>query len=135
MTNVAVEAGILIEGYAALFGVVDQMGDVVRAGAFSRALRQTGPPRMLLQHMPHQEVGRWTRAEETGAGLFLRGMVTDPNALRAIEDGLRGLSIGFRPLRWTPRIPEGRELTEIDLMEVSLVHDPMQPAAKITLIS
>ncbi len=36
---------LLIEGYAALFGVPDTAGDVVRAGAFAQSLRQgRGPP-------------------------------------------------------------------------------------------
>lgn len=129
------DRGTLIEGYAALFGVPDEMGDVVRAGAFSRTLRQTGPPRMLLQHQPGLEVGTWTRAEETSAGLFLRGMVTHTDALSALGDGLRGLSIGFKPLRWTPRVPEGRELIEIGLLEVSLVRSPMQPHAQFQQLS
>ncbi len=36
---------LLIEGYAAVFGVADTAGDVVRAGAFAQSLRQgRGPP-------------------------------------------------------------------------------------------
>lgn len=58
---------VLIEGYAALFGVADLSGDVVRAGAFAASLRRGGVP-MLLQHRSGAVSGRWTRMPRPDRG-------------------------------------------------------------------
>jgi HK97 family phage prohead protease len=47
---------------------------------------------------------------------------------------VRGLSIGYRTRRATPRASGGRILTEIDLWEVSVVAFPMLRSAQITHI-
>ena len=122
---------LLIEGYAALFGVPDMAGDVVRAGAFAKSLSRAPPP-MLLQHRSGAIAGRWTRMIEDGRGLYVRGLITSQSGQAALEAGLDGLSIGFRPRIWKPRVAQGRDLIEIDLVEVSLVAEPMQPLARFT---
>lgn len=149
---------IVIEGYASLFGERDLMGDVVRAGAFAQSLKRMfdaggdEPPKMLLSHTG-TPIGRWTTIREDGRGLFVRGLIegNDRRSLRAREElsnaALAGLSIGFRPLSWKPRslgeslgaigspsARNGRELTEIDLVEISLVHRPMAPKAKFRVV-
>jgi phage head maturation protease len=48
--------------------------------------------------------------------------------------GLDGLSIGFRARLWTPRVEGGRDLKGVDLVEVSLVAEPMQPLARFKQI-
>ncbi len=123
---------LLIEGYAALFGAPDLTGDVVRAGAFARSLRRNKTRPMLLQHRSGAVAGRWTRMMEDGRGLYVRGLIENDGAARLAQAGLDGLSIGFRPVLWRARAPEGRELLEIDLVEVSLVARPMQPAARFS---
>jgi HK97 family phage prohead protease len=126
---------VLIEGYASVFGVEDLAGDVVRAGAFARSLR-TGWPGMLLQHAGGRLAGRWTSVREDGRGLYVRGLVVgDTIAGRAAleligRERLDGLSIGFIARTWKPRVGGGRELTELDLREISLVASPMLPAAR-----
>lgn len=121
---------ILIEGYASLFGLADGTGDVVRAGAFSRSLRGRPCLPMLLQHRQGAIAGRWTRMIEDGRGLFVRGLIETEGALRLAEGGLNGLSIGFIPRLWKPRAEGGRELIDLDLVEVSLVAEPMQRCAR-----
>ena len=123
---------VLIEGYAAVFGADDLSGDAVRAGAFARSLRRRGVVPMLLNHTAGAVVGRWTRLVEDGCGLFVRGLVETKTAQGLIESGLNGLSIGFRPRFYRPLNGAGRELIEIDLVEISLVAEPMQPAARFT---
>ena len=131
---------MLIEGHAALFCQPDLSGDVVRAGAFARTLARGALP-MLYQHRPGKVVGRWSRVAEDGRGLYVRGLVTDetPEGRAAIslsrQGKLDGLSIGFRPLRWTPRIGGGRDLVEIDLAEISLVAFPMAPGARFHILT
>ena len=132
---------MLIEGYAALFGVPDDSGDVVRAGAFAKSLQPksgAGPPRypsMLLQHRSGAIAGRWTRMVEDGRGLYVRGLVDAASARHLAARQMDGLSIGFRPRLWRPRGRRGRDLIDIDLVEVSLVAEPMQPLARFTILS
>jgi HK97 family phage prohead protease len=125
---------LLIEGYASLFGIPDQSGDVVRAGAFAHTLRSGAALPMLLQHRQGALAGRWTRMAEDGRGLFMRGLIEKPNVERLVREGLNGLSIGFRPRLWRPLPGGGRELIEVDLVEVSLVQTPMQARARFTVM-
>lgn len=127
---------MMIEGYAALFGVADQMRDVVRAGAFAASLRRCASLPMLVEHEARLVAGEWIDAREDGRGLFLRGEIRDdqPGAARAkrmLARGVDGLSIGFVPMV-SNRTATGRVLTEIDLLEVSIVTHPMQPQARLT---
>jgi len=129
---------MIIEGYAALFGVADQMRDVVRAGAFAASLNRRGARLpMLVEHEARLIAGEWTDIREDGRGLFLRGEIRDdqPGAARAkrmIARGVDGLSIGFVPIA-QHRTAAGRVLTEIELLEVSIVTHPMQPHARFVL--
>lgn len=127
------DQSILIEGYASLFGVSDASGDVVRAGAFARSLRAGAVP-MLLQHRSGAVAGRWTRMVEDGRGLFVRGLIEGDGARVLVREGLDGLSIGFRPRVWSPRIDKGRTLADVDLVEVSLVGEPMLGAARFRVV-
>mgnify|MGYP003632425063 FL=1 len=125
---------LLIEGYASLFGVADAAGDVVRAGAFARSLREMRTLPMLLQHRSGAVAGRWTRMIEDGRGLYVRGLVEAEGAQAMARQGLNGLSIGFRPRLWRVRRAGGRELVEVDLVEVSLVAAPMLARARFALL-
>lgn len=124
---------VLIEGYASLFGVADTSGDVVRAGAFARSLNRAVSVAMLMQHRDGASAGRWTRIGEDGRGLYVRGLVEAPGALALVRQGVNGLSIGFRAARWTIRPGGGRELIEVDLVEISLVRAPMLSAARFSV--
>ncbi len=129
---------MIIEGYAALFGVADQMRDVVRAGAFSASLaRRQAPLPIWVEHDARLRAGHWIDAREDARGLWLRGDIEDeaPGAARAkrlIARGVDGLSIGFIPLV-AQRTAAGRVLIEIELLEVSIVTHPMQPQARLNL--
>ncbi|MEM9740905.1 MAG: HK97 family phage prohead protease [Pseudomonadota bacterium] len=124
---------ILIEGYASLFGISDAASDTVRAGAFARSLRRRPFVPMLLQHRRGAIAGRWTRIVEDGRGLFVRGLVDAPGARSMIERGLDGLSIGFRARIAKPLSASGRMLIDLELVEISLVANPMQPLARFVV--
>lgn len=129
---------MIVEGYAALFGVEDQMHDIIRAGAFAASLAARAEPLpMLVEHEPRARAGVWLDAREDGRGLWLRGEISDdqPGAARArrlLARGGDGLSIGFIPIT-SHRSGPNRILTEIDLIEVSIVITPMQPLARLAI--
>jgi HK97 family phage prohead protease len=129
---------MIVEGYAALFGVADHMRDVVRVGAFRASLaRRTEPLPMLLEHSAKSLAGHWTEVREDARGLFVRGEISPDRpgaarAKRALARGVDGLSIGFVPVV-ASKTARGRVLEEIELLEVSIVSLPMQPLARLTL--
>ena len=129
-----------IEGYASLFGVPDQSGDVVERGAFAKSLdrlRAAGRAvKLLWQHDPAEPMGVWDLVSEDAKGLRVRGrLLTETRrgreALALLRAGaMDGLSIGYRAIRSARGESGGRVLTEIDLWEVSLVTFPMLPEAR-----
>ena len=120
---------IRFAGYAALFDRVDRAGDVIRRGAFQGA----GPVPLLLQHRG-APVGRIEALHEDERGLRVAGSIADPALVAQVRAGaLAGLSIGYRPL--SLRQGARRELTRVDLVEVSLVAVPMQPLARIDAVA
>jgi len=131
-------------GYASLFGRVDLSGDRVRRGAFAASLarRGAGGIRLLWQHDPARPIGIWDEIAEDGVGLRVRGrFATDSFAGReaatlVAEGALDGLSIGFRTVRGR-RDPRSavRDLTEIDLWEISLVTFPQLDGARVLALA
>jgi HK97 family phage prohead protease len=132
-----------VEGYASLFGEVDQARDMVMPGAFADSLRRRGIRRvpMLFQHDPAEPVGVWLELREDLRGLYARGRLI-PEVLRAREliallkaGTADGLSIGFRTVRGRldpkTRI---RKLDQIDLWEISIVTFPLLPGARVRAV-
>lgn len=125
-------------GYAALFGKRDAGRDVIRPGAFARTLAGRGEPVPLYwQHRADQRIGWIERIAEDARGLRVIAAIDNPQggAALALQRGaLTGLSFGYRARRFH-RDGGGRELTDIDLLEVSLVTHPMQHGARVHLIA
>jgi hypothetical protein len=140
-------------GYGAVFGNVDSYGDVIEKGAFKSTLLEwegAGKyPPMLLQHgggwmggaddmLP---IGQWTAMEENAKGLKVSGKLFALSTERGqyIYEGLKsgvldGLSIGYRARKFVNGTKPGeprRKLTEIDLMEVSIVTFPANGKARV----
>lgn len=134
------------EGYGAVFDAEDQQGDVVARGAFRSSLqgyrRKGRLPAMLWQHDTSEPVGVWDEMAEDAKGLRVKGRLFIDDIPRALQahtllknKGLSGLSIGFRPV--TSELAEKtgvRTLTEIDLIEVSLVTLPANEEARVTAV-
>jgi hypothetical protein len=134
-----VSAGLLrFAGYAALFGQRDAGRDVIRPGAFARTLAaRTAPLPLFWQHRPDQRIGWVEHLAEDRRGLRVVARIDNPagGAAAALQRGtVTGLSFGYRARRFT-RDDAGRELTEVDLFEVSLVTHPMQSAARVHLLA
>lgn len=136
------------EGYASIFGTMDQGGDIVEPGAFIEGLVQAKKEGrvipMLWQHDQREPIGGWTDIAEDTKGLYVKGYLDiedDPLAKRAYgklkRKTMGGLSIGYR-------LPPGgaefddkrraRRLKKIDLREISLVTMPMLIQARVTSI-
>lgn len=130
---------MLIEGIASVFLETDTSGDRVRPGAFARSLKRAPAIPMLWRHRQGAQVGRWTHMRETGRGLEVRGLIDGAGvyarlARQGISDGLDGLSIGFHARRWRFRPDGGRDLLDLDLVEISLVATPMAPSARFRVL-
>src|SRR5215213_3933676 len=141
----------VFSGYASVFGNIDAHGDVVMPGAFQASLAEKkAAGRKVPMHLMHRmlggdgiPVGVWNRIEEDATGLQVEGKISGMNTdggrllYERVKDGaLAGLSIGFKVL------PNGaifgkkatdprRTLTNVDLVEVSLVDDPCNALTRI----
>jgi hypothetical protein len=118
-------------GYAAVFDRPDRGGDVVRAGAFARALKRgAGAVPLLWQHEPGRPIGRIEYLKEDKRGLRVIGRLADGRAAALLKEGaVGGLSFGYRVREARGEAP--RELVDLELVEVSLVTFPMQPRARV----
>ncbi len=140
-TEVTVTDGTVIAGYASLFGVTDQGGDVVERGAYAASLKRleakAGSVKMLWQHDPAQPIGVWEEVREDAKGLWVKGRIlTDVAKGREAAaligaKAIDGLSIGYRTVKSRKDDKGQRLLSELELWEVSLVTFPMLPDARV----
>lgn len=135
----------MIEGYASVFGVIDNYDDVIAAGAFGQTLNEHKTagtmPAMLWQHDSDSPIGVWTEMVEDANGLRVKGMLAlaterGKEAQALLKMGaINGLSIGFLSKEWKYDAKTNvRTLTEVDLWEVSLVTFPSNAKARVTTI-
>ena len=123
-------------GYAAVFDRVDRGGDVIRRGAFAASLASGGMVPLLWQHKPGCVIGRVETLGEDERGLRVIAELGDSGAAgkagALVRSGkLDGLSFGYRVRKAGATAAGHRELTELELVEVSLVAEPMQPRARV----
>jgi uncharacterized protein len=117
-------------GYAAVFDRVDSGGDVVRPGAFANSLKRTGEVPLLWQHKAGRVLGRIEHLSEDKRGLRVIARVEDGAVGAMLSTGkLDGLSFGYQVRE--ARSGAHRELIDLDLVEVSLVAQPMQRLARV----
>lgn len=135
-TKIAATDDGTVEGLAWKFAQPDRIGDVIVKGAFVGA---TVPLPMLFGHDQNDPVGTWDIAEERADGLHLKGRLLIEDVARAREvralvrsGAVRGISIGFRTLKSANRPRGGRTISQLELLEASLVTIPMHPGARVT---
>lgn len=123
-----------ITGIAWPFGTPDRVGDVIEKGAFSMPASLP----MLFGHDQTQVIGVWDEISESEQGLIVKGRVLSDDIARAKEvramvkaGAVSGLSIGFVTTKAT-RNTKGRNITALDLHEISVVAVPCHPGAQIT---
>ncbi len=139
---------MVFSGYGAVFGNVDSYGDVIAPGAFAKSLTEHQAagttPMMFLNHDAFNSlpIGRWTEMVEDGVGLKMTGELLDTTMGRdtyvALKAGaITGLSIGFRPVKYTLGVKADeplRTLEEVDLVEVSVVGLPANAKARVQAV-
>lgn len=136
VTPEAIEDNGTIKGYASLFGVKDQGGDIVMPGAFAESLGNGRSVKMLWNHDPAQPIGRWNVVREDEKGLYVEGRLAlktqrGLEVYEMLKDGvIEGLSIGYRTVR-SKRTAAGRELWSLDLWEISIVTFPMLVESRV----
>lgn len=135
-TKFATDGSGEIEGIAWPFDKPDRVGDIITKGAFTGA---QVPLPMLFGHDANDPVGAWIEAKETDQGLMLKGAMLIGEVARAREvaalvksGAVRGISIGFITRKATARPRGGRTITELELVEASLVAVPMHAGARVT---
>lgn len=133
-------------GYASVFGVKDDVGDIVHKGAFSDFLaRHGGTVKMHFNHdwlrgnLPigkmevfEDDVGLFVKGAEFTEGIKLAGEVA--SALRhgtvdglsvAIRAGAEGIKVRNDGIDW---------LKVADLREISIVNEPANPEARVASV-
>lgn len=139
--GLALRDGCRIEGYASVFGVADQGGDIVLGGAYRASLARLKAAgrcvKMLWQHDPAQPIGVWEEIAEDAHGLKVKGRILSEvekgrEAVALLAAGaIDGLSIGYRTVTAERDAKGQRLLREVELWEVSLVTFPMLPEARV----
>ena len=130
-------------GYAALFGVRDRGGDVIRPGAFAGIEGKAVP--LLWQHDPARRIGTVETLTEDRKGLRVvarvegEGATAREVAAMLREGAVDGLSFGYRVRAARGGAPgrgglATRVLEAIELVEVSVVAQPMQPGARVVAL-
>ncbi len=131
--------GRTVEGYASTFGNVDQVGDIVVAGAYKRTLNNNmGRIKVLRDH--EHPIGMPVKAFEDSKGLYTESRISDTQlgneTLTLLKDGvLDRMSIGYEPVAKEMGQHEGKQvryLKEIKLYEWSIVTFPANEQAAVT---
>lgn len=132
------EQGIF-SGYGAVFGNIDDGGDIVEPGAFTKTIAE-GWERVKILALHNDSwlpLGRPLEIREDAKGLYIKAKVSDTAMGRDVKvllkDGvLNELSIGYDPIIFDYDEMGIRHLREVKLWEVSVVTWAMNPEATIT---
>jgi len=132
-------------GYGSVFNVLDKGGDIIVPGAFTASLaRWKASGRnvpMLWQHDTDEPIGHWPELKEDDHGLFgtdAQLWLEDAPYARLAQKGMStktitGLSIGYRVKRFSKDTATSvYTLQELDLVEISVVTNPMNDQARIS---
>lgn len=133
------DGSIVIKGFASTPDI-DRYDDIVNPTAFKNAMEgYMKNPVVLLGHDSSKVLGQVTEYKLDKKGLEVTARLTNDidNTFKNIADkNLRGFSIGFICKAWGYKT-EGektiREITELDLIETSVVSTPANASALFTL--
>lgn len=130
----------VFSGYASVFGGIDSYGDTIMPGAYEKTIADRDRPVQMRWNHYGEIIGKWTRMEEDDKGLYVEGELT-PGHSKAqdvyaslMHGAISGMSIGYRPTKFEENISGGYNLSEIELIEVSIVESPADNGAHIERI-
>jgi HK97 family phage major capsid protein/HK97 family phage prohead protease len=128
-----------VTGKAWDFSSPDRVGDVIEPAAFAGAIGKSLP--MLFAHDQAQAVGVWDSITVGSDGLHVAGKLLVDDVARAKEvrallqaKAVTGLSVGFMTKKAAPRSGGGRTISDLDLVEVSLVAVPAHDGARVSTV-
>ena len=135
------DESMTFEAYAST-DVVDRYGDVVTMEALKSVANKTTSIPMLYGHSTNKDdvMGRFDIIGVDEKGLKLKGnfLKGDKDAKRVYEllkmNAINKLSIGFIPLKEKENDTGGYTISDIDLVETSIVPIPANPDAEITSV-
>ena len=140
MKTVEIKAWVVKIKWFASTPEVDRYQDIVAPKAFKDALETyLNNPVVLLQHNPEKIIWKTTEASLSSKGLKVTVELSNDldNVFKNIENWiLKWFSIGFIAKAWGYRMEwekEIREITDLDLIEISVVSTPANPSALFTL--
>lgn len=126
------------EGKLAVYGNIDEVGDVIDYGAMTKTLNEGGGQLPLCwQHDTSQPIGTLQLTDSPQALLCKGRLVLSVPAARSaydlVKEGVvKGLSIGYTVMKHTMEASGVRRLKELRLYEGSLVTLAANPLAQIT---
>ena len=134
-----------ISGYAANFGNLDSWQDKIKKGAFTKTVKEKKEFPILWQHNLDEVLGKTASLFEDDNGLYMSANLVlevqkASEAIALAKNGaLKGLSIGFMAKEFTYKTDKKtqklyREISEIDLYEISLVTIPANEKSNIDQI-
>jgi len=127
----------MISGYASTYDL-DKGGDIIVRGAFQKTLSEgAAKVKVLWQHNSQMPIGRPVSMTEDERGLFVESYIAKTRqgdeALELAREGIiDSMSIGYMVNESEYKDDGVRVITELTLMEYSLVTWPMNEAAIIT---
>ena len=132
--------GPLFSGYASVFNGVDAYGDTIVPGAYTKTIKKRQRPILMRWNHFGPVIGKWKEAREDEKGLFVVGELTPGHSVAgdvyaSMRHGaVTGLSIGYRPIKFTETGDGTRTLKEIELVEISIVEMPADLGAVVGAI-
>ena len=133
------------EGYASVFNNKDLGNDVIKEGAFAKSIKgkKAKQIKLLYQHKTDEPIGVVDSLEEDARGLKIKGRLAmgtqkGKEVFELMKMGaLDSMSIGYKlspdDYKYSDKLKK-RTITNLDLMEISMVTFPMNPKAKITKV-
>lgn len=125
-----------------LRGMMMRFIEKIKAGTFKNALKRNNSVKVLLNHDPDREIANTSNGtailEEDNIGLRAEATITDPEVVeKAKNNKLVGWSFGFYSnaddVDESGKIAT-RTVTDMDLVEVSILDDTRSPAYNATSI-
>ncbi len=133
------------EGYGSVFNNKDLGNDVIKSGAFADSIKYKKPRqiKLLYQHKTDEPIGVIDSLVEDSKGLKIKGRLAmgtqkGKEVYELMKMGaLDSMSIGYRlspdDYKYSDKLKK-RTITNLDLMEISMVTFPMNPKAKVTKV-